>query len=63
MGLNVGVDDAVYNLPVVDGLAARVLGVGVGRSPLECGGSVARTEQMVCADINRDIAQSGQLAY
>src|SRR5438105_1401668 len=63
VGVNIGVDDAVYNFPVVDGLAARVLCVGVGGSPLEGGGSIACAEKVVRANVDGDVAESGQLAY
>ena len=47
LALDVGVEDAIDDRPVVDRPAVRVFGVGVGRSPLEGGRAVARRQQVV----------------
>ncbi len=58
---NVGVDDAIEDRPVVDGVAGGVFGVDVGRSPLERGRAVAAREQIVRAEVNGRDAGGGKL--
>ena len=50
--LQVGVEDAVDDRPVVDRLALAVLGVGVGAAPLERGRAVSGVEEVVGAKIH-----------
>ena len=59
--LHVGVEDAVNDRPVVVGPALGVLGVGVGRAPLQGGGAVAGGQQVVRADEDGLAAQAGEL--
>ena len=60
LAFEVGVDDAIDDRPVVDRLAVRVLGVGVGRSPLQRRRAVARRQQVVRADVDRHRAELGE---
>ena len=52
MELQVGIEDTVDDRPVVDRLAAGVLGVGVGRAPFHGGGAIPGDEQVVGANGN-----------
>ena len=58
--LQVGVEDAVDDRPVVDRLALRVLGVGVGAPPLEGGRAVAGVEEVVGAEVDLRRAELAQ---
>ena len=61
--LEVGVEDAVDDRPVVDRLAVGVLGVGVGRAPLQGRGAVAGGEQVVRAEVDllrAELAEFGE---
>jgi hypothetical protein len=63
VALEVRVEDAVDDRPVVDRLAARVFRVGVGASPLQRGRAVAGGEQVVRAEervLRPDLAELGQ---
>ena len=60
--LNVAVEDAVEDSPVVDRLAHGILGVGVGRAPLQGWGAIAGNQKMVSADFDRHGTQRGQFA-
>ena len=53
----IGIEDAVGDGPVVDRLAGRVLGVGVGGAPLERGLAVAGHQQAVDAHVDRHGAE------
>jgi hypothetical protein len=61
-GLQVGVDDAVGNGPIVDRPAGGVFGIGVGGSELEARRSVAGRQHEVSANVHRRAAQRGQFA-
>ena len=50
---DVGIEDPVDDRPVVDRLAVRIFGVGVGRAPLERGCAVAGRQQVVGPDVDR----------
>lgn len=39
--LKIGVENAVHDFPIVNRISLRVLGVGIGRSPLERVGALA----------------------
>lgn len=58
----VGVEDGVEDLPVVDGSPRGVFRIGVGRSPLERGRAVAGGEQVVGAEVDPPRTQFTQLA-
>ncbi len=57
--LQVGVEDAVDDRPVVDGPALGVLGVGVRAAPLQGGRSVAGVEEVVGAEVDLRRARAG----
>ena len=57
-----GVEDAIDDVPVIDGIAGRVFGVGVGRAPFQRGGAISSSEQVVHSDIHGHWAESGQFA-
>ena len=58
--LNVGVEDAVHNLPMIDGVAVGIFRVHVGGTPFEGCSSVAGAHQIVCPNMNRNRAEGGQ---
>ena len=60
LALDVGVDDAIHDRPVVDRPSGRVFGVGVRRSPLQGVLAVTRRQQVVRADEHGDRTELGQ---
>ena len=63
--LEIGVEDAVDDRPVVDRLAAGIFGVGVGRSPLQRRRAVAGDQQAVGAEeapLRRQLADARRSA-
>ena len=61
VALDVGVEDAVGDGPVVDWPARGVFGVGIGRAPLEGGFAIARDQQAVDAHVDGHGAERGEL--
>src|SRR5439155_17178957 len=51
VAFQIGVENAIYNRPVVNRFAAGVLAVSAGGTPLQRGRSIAAGEQMVAADV------------
>ena len=60
--LDIGVEDPVHDRPVVDRVAVRILGIGVGRAPFERGLAIAGGQQIVGADVRRGAGGGGQVA-
>ena len=60
--LEIGVEDAVDDRPVVNGVALGVLAIGTGRAPLQSGGSIAAREQVMRAEIDGPRPKLAQFA-
>ena len=61
LALEVRIDDAIDDRPVVDRLPVRVLGVGVGGAPLQSGRAVAGRQQVVHPHVDGDRAELRQV--
>jgi len=46
----IGVEDVVNNLPVVDGFAVGVLVINIGAAPFQCGRTITGAKQIVRAE-------------
>ena len=62
MGGGIRIENLVEDGPAIDRVPVRILGVDVGRAPFEIGLAVARGEQEVGPNIDRNRAQIVQLA-
>lgn len=63
LGLHVCIEDAVQDGPVVDRPAGGILCIGIRGAPFERRGAVARAQQVVCADVHRNIARSREFPH
>src|ERR1700730_4394644 len=61
-GLVKCVEDAVKNRPAVNWVSGRVFGVDIGRAPLQRGGAITGSEEIVDANVYRHGTEGGQLA-
>ena len=52
--LDVGVEDLIHDLPVINRLARRVFGISVGGTPFQRGLPIARDKQAMRAEIDRN---------
>src|SRR5580658_9869487 len=56
------IEDMVEDRPAVNKFAVFILGIDVGRAPLQGGGAVASSKQIVDADVRRHWTERGQFA-
>lgn len=57
-----GIEDAIENAPVVDGLTRGVFGVDIGGAPFQGRGAIAGGQEIVDADVDRGGAEGGEFS-